>query len=117
DLLAAAGTIIYAGAATADSEISGEETPASGGAPAIPASLVSYKNLMRLDKILNDNRTPRQTKIIAGSRLTDTKVIGSGRVMYIGSDLVSVVRGMTDLFGKPAFISVQHYADAGTLLT
>ncbi|MDT9694268.1 hypothetical protein Q5762_39235, partial [Streptomyces sp. P9(2023)] len=53
DLLAAAGTIIYAGAATADSEISGEETPASGGAPAIPASLVSYKNLMRLDKILN----------------------------------------------------------------
>ncbi len=117
DLLAAAGTIIYAGAATADSEISGEETQASGGAPAIPASLVSYKNLMRLDKILNDNRTPRQTKIIAGSRLTDTKVIGSGRVMYIGSDLVSVVRGMTDLFGKPAFISVQHYADAGTLLT
>lgn len=117
DLLAAAGTIIYAGAATADSEISGEETPAAGGAPAIPASLVSYKNLMRLDKILNDNRTPRQTKIIAGSRLTDTKVIGSGRVMYIGSDLVSVVRGMTDLFGKPAFISVQHYADAGTLLT
>lgn len=117
DLLAAAGTIIYAGAATADSEISGEETPAAGGTPAIPASLVSYKNLMRLDKILNDNRTPRQTKIIAGSRLTDTKVIGSGRVMYIGSDLVSVVRGMTDLFGKPAFISVQHYADAGTLLT
>lgn len=117
DLLAAAGTIIYAGAATADSEISGEETPAAGGAPAIPASLVSYKNLMRLDKILNDNRTPRQTKIIAGSRLTDTKVIGSGRVMYIGSDLVSVVRGMTDLFGKPAFIPVQHYADAGTLLT
>ncbi len=117
DLLAAAGTIIYAGAATADSEISGEETKAVGGAPAIPASLVSYKNLMRLDKILNDNRTPRQTKIIAGSRLTDTKVIGSGRVMYIGSDLVSVVRGMTDLFGKPAFISVQHYADAGTLLT
>ena len=117
DLLAAAGTILYSGAATSDDEVTGEVVAAVPGAsPEIPASVASYKNLMRLDKILNDNRTPRQTKIISGSRLIDTKTIAAGRVAYIGSDLVSVIRGMTDLFGAPAFIPVQHYADATTLL-
>lgn len=116
DLLAAAGTILYSGAATSDDEITGEVVPAAGAVPEIPASIASYRNLMRLDKILNDNRTPRQTKIISGSRLIDTKTISAGRVAYIGSDLVAVVRGMTDLFGAPAFVAVQHYADATTLL-
>jgi N4-gp56 family major capsid protein len=36
--------------------------------------------------------------------------------MFIGSELVPVVRGMTDLFGQKAFIAVQHYADAGSVL-
>ncbi|MCF8861592.1 capsid protein [Agrobacterium phage OLIVR2] len=114
DLLAGAGTILYSGAATSDDEITGEEEVVGGAT--VPASVVSYKNLMRLDKILNDNRTPKQTKIISGSRLIDTKTIAGGRVAYHSSDLSIVLRGMTDLFGNPAFIPVQHYADAGTLL-
>lgn len=116
DLLAGAGTILYAGAAVADTDITGEETPASGTTPAIPASIVTYKNLMRLDRILNDNRTPKQTKVITGSRLVDTKTLPAARVMYIGSDLVPIIRGMTDLFGNPAFTPVQQYGDAGTIL-
>jgi hypothetical protein len=37
--------------------------------------LSDYKNLMRLDQILTDNRTPKQTTVITGSRLIDTKTI------------------------------------------
>lgn len=107
DLLAAAGTILYAGAATSDDEVTGE-----GATP----SVVSYKNLMRLDQILTDNRTPTQTTIITGSRMIDTRVIGSTRVMYVGSELVPELKAMKDLFGNKAFIEVQHYGDAGTLM-
>lgn len=116
DLLSAAGVVLYSGAATSDDEITGEETPAGGGNPAIPASLVTYRNLMRLDQILTDNRTPKQTKVITGSRLIDTKVIPAGRIAYVGSELVPLLKGMKDLFGNKAFIEVQHYGDAGTIL-
>lgn len=107
DLLAAAGVIVYAGAAVSDATITGE-----GATP----SLVSYKNLMRLDQILTDNRTPTQTTIITGSRLIDTKVVGATRVLYCGSELVPSLKEMKDLFGNKAFIEIQHYADAGTVL-
>ena len=117
DLLAAAGTVLFAGAATSNAEVTGEIVPAvPGTSPEIPASVVTYQNLMRLDQILNDNRTPKQTKIIVGSRMIDTKTIPSGRVMFIGSELVPLVRGMTDLFGNEAFIPVQQYGDAGTIM-
>lgn len=116
DLLAAAGTVLFAGAATSDATITGEVIPAGGGNPEIPASVVSYKNLMKLDQILTDNRTPTQTKIITGSRNIDTKVISGGRVMYVSSQLVPLLKGLKDLFGNKAFIEPQHYADAATLL-
>lgn len=107
DLLAGAGTILYAGAATQDIEVSGE-----GATP----SIVSYSNLIRLDQIMTDNRTPKQTTIINGSRNIDTRVIPSARVMYVGSELVPLLKGMKDLFENKAFIEVQHYADAGNVL-
>lgn len=107
DLLAGAGVVLYAGSATATSEITGE---------GLTPSVVSYRNLMRLDQILTDNRTPTSTKIITGSRLVDTKVIGATRVMYVGSELVPLLKAMKDLFDQKAFIEVQHYGDAGTLL-
>ena len=117
DLLAAAGTVLFAGAATSNAEVTGEVVPeVVGVSPEIPASVVTYQNLMRLDQILNENRTPKQTKIIVGSRMIDTKTIPSGRVMFIGSELVPLVRGMTDLFGNEAFIPVQQYGDAGTIM-
>jgi len=109
DLLAAAGTVLFAGAATSNVTVTGEQA-----APV--KSLVSYDNLVRLDQILTDNRTPKQTKVITGSRNIDTRVIGSGRVMYIGSELVPHLKKMTDSFGNKAFIEVQHYADAGNVL-
>lgn len=107
DLLASAGVELFAGAATADDEITGE-----GATP----SLVTYADLMRMDQILTDNRTPRNTTIITGSRFTDTRVIPASRILYVGSELVPHLKTMKDTFLNKAFIEVQHYADAGTLL-
>ena len=107
DLLAAAGVVVYAGAAAANNQVTAE-----GATP----SIVDYDDLSRLNTILNDNRTPKQTKVITGSRMIDTKTISSGRVMYIGSELESTVRRITDPFGNPAFVPVHQYADAGSIL-
>lgn len=107
DLLNAAGVTVWAGAAVANAEVTGE-----GATP----SVVVYDDLMRLNTILNDNRTPKQTKVITGSRMIDTKTINSGRVMYIGSELESTIKVMLDPFGNQAFIPVNQYADAGTLM-
>lgn len=106
DLLAAAGVVLFAGAATTTAQITGEGNE----------SVISYRNLMRLDQILTDNRTPKQTTVITGSRMMDTKVIPGGRIMFIGSELVPFLKGMKDLFNNKAFIEIQHYADAGTIL-
>ena len=100
DLLHGAGVVRYPGAATQDSEIDG-------------TAKITYGDLMRLAIDLDNNRTPKQTKVITGTRNVDTKTIAGGRVMYIGSELLPMLRGMTDLHGNPAFIPVQHYA-AGT---
>lgn len=107
DILSAAGVVLFAGAATSDATVTGE-----GATP----SVVTYQNLMRLDQILTDNRTPKQTTVINGSRLVDTVTLPAARVMFIGSELVPVMKGLKDLFNNKAFIPIQQYGDAGTIL-
>lgn len=107
DLLDGAATYLFAGEATADNEVTGEG--------AIP-SVVDYEDFVRLDQMLTDNNTPKQTTVITGSNYTDTRVIGSGRIMYVGSEVVPLIKRLTDPFGNAAFIPVQHYADAGNVL-
>jgi N4-gp56 family major capsid protein len=107
DLLLSAGVTIYAGAATSNGTVTGE-----GATP----SLVTYANLMRLDQTLTDNRTPKHTTVITGSRNVDTKTLGACRVLFVGSALVPHLRTLKDPFNNPAFIPVQQYGDAGTIL-
>lgn len=104
DLLNGAGVIKYAGVATQDSELTGEGADISE---------VSYDDLQRLAKDLYDNRTPKRTKVIVGSRLVDTRVVNSGLFMYCGSDMVATLSRMVDHHGNPAFVGVEHYAHAG----
>ena len=110
DLLANAGVILYSGAALDDDDMTAEV------AGPVPASTVTYASMMRLDAILTDNRTPKQTKVITGSRLVDTKVISAARVMFVGQEVVPLLRAMKDTFNNPAFVAIQHYGDAGTIL-
>ena len=106
DLLAAVGTTVWAGTSTTKATVTGEDDD----------SVVSYGDLIRLDQILTENRTPKQTKVITGSRLVDTKTIPAGRVMFVGSEIVPHLKAMKDLHNNPAFIPVQHYADASNVL-
>lgn len=99
DLLDAAGVIRYAGTAT---------TPYTLNASCV----VTYSDIMRLGIDLDNNLAEKGLKIIAGSRMTDTRTIPGARVMYIGSELLPTLKAMKDLHNNPAFIEVHKYADA-----
>jgi len=107
DLLNAAGIIRYGGAATQDSEITGESTDT--------ISLPTYEGLMKMGITLDDNKAPKNTKMITGSRLVDTLTIDNARYIYVGSELIPTLKRMKDLHGEKAFVEARHYAAAGTL--
>lgn len=109
DLLNAAGVVYYPGAATSNNTLDGSTSIAL-------ATEVEYGDLARLSVQLDNNRTPKHTKIISGSRMIDTKTIRAGRVMYIGSELIQTCERMVDYFSNQAFIPVNQYADAGMIL-
>lgn len=107
DLLNSAGVVYYGGDASSNGTMTGEDADTK--------SLITYADLQRLDIELNNNRCPKNTKIITGTRLTDTKTVPNARYMYIGSELQTVFEDMKDQFNNPAFISIEKYA-AGTTL-
>ena len=104
DLINSAGVIRYAGNATSNLTMGADD-------------LVSYGDLMRLSIDLDNNRTPKHTKVITGTRMVDTKVIPAARVLYMGSELLPTVKAMKDLHNNPAFISVEKYAAGGNTVT
>lgn len=103
DLLNSPGVIKYAGNATSNATIDA-------------ADMVTYGDLLRLSIDLDNNRTPKNTTVITGSRMVDTMTVPACRVMYIGSELLPTLRAMKDLHGNEAFIPVQKYGAAGTTL-
>jgi len=104
DLLNAAGVVKFAGDATTDAELDG-------------ADEVTYGDLLRLQIDLDNNRTPKHTKVLTGTRMVDTRTIPACRVMYVGSELQPLLEGMVDLHGDKAFIPVEKYAAGGNVLT
>lgn len=104
DLLNAAGVIRYAGNATSKVTIDSSD-------------IVSYSDLMHLSIDLDNNRTPKHTTVITGSRLVDTRVVPSARILYIGSELLPTIKAMKDLHNNPAYIEVQKYQAAGAAVT
>jgi N4-gp56 family major capsid protein len=108
DLITGAGVVRYAGAATSNATMSGETDAVCE---------IDFNDLSRLNIDLDNNRCPKRTKIISGSRMVDTKVINSARVLYIGSEMQPTFENMKDPFDNPAFIPLAKYAAAGTELT
>lgn len=104
DLLNSAGVVKYAGGATANAEVGSDD-------------VVSYGDLMRLSIDLDNNRTPKQTKVITGTRMVDTKTLPGARIIYCGSELLPTLKAMKDLHNNPAFISVEKYAAGGNTVT
>jgi len=103
DLINSAGVVRFGGAATSNATVDS-------------TSVVDYGDLLRLSITLDDNRTPKQSKVITGTRMVDTRTIAGGRVLYCGSELQPTLEAMTDLHGNQAFIGVHHYAAGSTIL-
>ena len=107
DLLMGAGVVMFAGDATAEAEMS----PEAG-----EIDEVVYDDFVKLGIEMFNNRTPKQTKLISGSRMIDTRVIDGGWVMFVGSELIPTLRRLTDYFSEKALIETKYYASAGNIL-
>jgi N4-gp56 family major capsid protein len=107
DLINSAGINKYCGTATRNVGMIGTTND-------VGANLVTYLDLMRLSIDLDNNRTPKKTTVITGTRMVDTKTLPACRIAYIGSELLPTFKAMKDLHNNPAFISVEKYAAGGT---
>ena len=108
DLLDAAGVSLFAGGGTTMADIN----PNGAGTN---KCVVSYKDLQKINITLDDNKCPKSTKMITGSRMIDTRVVTAARYCYVGSELLLTLEGMKDLFDKQAWKSVETYAKAGNV--
>ena len=104
DLLTSAGVVKFAGNATKNSEVGADD-------------LVTYGDIMRLGIDLDNNRTPKHTNVITGTRMVDTKTVPAARIMYVGSELLPTLKAMKDLHNNQAFIPVEKYQAGGNTVT
>lgn len=102
DLINNAGVVKYAGAADSIATVD--------------ATAITYLDLLRLNIDLDNNRCPKQTTMITGTRRIDTATIRGARVLYIGTELQPTIEAMVDLHGERAFIPVQKYAAGGMVM-
>lgn len=110
DLLNAADTKVFPGNATSMATMSGHNTKASDNA------VIDLASLKKLSITLDDNRTPKRTTLIKGSRMIDTRTISNSRICFIGSELQIHLSEMKDTFDNPAFVPIEQYADAATIM-
>ena len=103
DLINSAGVVRYAGNAVSTVTVDSGD-------------VVDYDDLLRLSIELDNNRTPKQTKVITGTRMVDSRTIAGGRVLYCGTELLPTLEAMTDLHGNAAYIQVHQYAAGTTVL-
>ena len=104
DLLTSASTVRFANGAVSTAAIG-------------VTNIVTYSDLMHMSIDLDNNRTPKGTTVITGTRMVDTKTIPACRIMYMGSELLPTIKAMKDLHNNPAFISVEKYAAGGHTVT
>ena len=116
ELLQAAGVIRFTGDATSTSTISGDKNTTAGSVNFNEArDMVGYDDLVKLSIELDNNRTPKNTKIITGSRMIDTRVVNAARYMYVGSELLPSLMRLKDYHGERAFLPVAQYGAAATI--
>lgn len=101
DLIQGAGVVHYCGIATNDGSVTGEGSD---------VSKIEYADLMRVSITLDDNSTPRQTKMLTGVNLTNTRTLPAARIIYIGSELQVQFEKMKDFHNEAAFKPVHEYA-------
>ena len=112
DLLTGAGVVRFTGSASSVATLTGGNT-AAGAAGTLDT--VQYDDLVKLSIELDNNRCKKNTTVITGSRMVDTKVVNAARYAYIGSELIPSFMKMVDYHNVKAFLPVAQYGSAGTL--
>ena len=73
----------------------------------------TIRDLIRLDTELDNNKCPRDTKVIVGSTLVDTKTVAAARYMFISPDVKMDFMAIKALNGTDdAFIPIEQYQAA-----
>ena len=104
ELINGAGINYFSGDATTIATVDATSTP-------------TLRDLINLDTELDNNKCPKDTKIIAGSKLTDTKTVAAARYMFISPDMKLDFMSIEALDStatnpKMAFVPVEQYSDA-----
>lgn len=102
ELINGAGVNYFGGTATTVATVDGESVP-------------TIQDLIRLDTELDNNKCPRDTKVITGSRMIDTKTVAAARYMFISPDVKMDFMSIKALNGTDdAFVPVEQYEGASS---
>lgn len=100
ELINGAGVVYYAGDANSVGTVDKSCVP-------------TLQDLIRIDTELDNNKCPKDTTIIAGSNLIDTRTVQAARFMFISPDMKMDFMSIKALNGSDdAFVPVEQYAKA-----
>ncbi|MCF6330295.1 MAG: N4-gp56 family major capsid protein [Sulfurimonas sp.] len=109
ELIDKAGVVFNAGSGQ-DRTLDGSNTDDSDLLTIDNTSVPNIRDLIRLDIELDNNKCPRDTKVIVGSNYVDTKTIASARYMFISPDVKMDFMSIKALNGADdAFIPLNKY--------
>jgi len=111
ELVNGAGVVYYAGTTGLDEDTSDANTDEL--ATIDETSVPTLRDLIRIDTELDNNKCPRDTKIITGSTMVDTKTVAAARYMFISPDVKMDFMSIKALNGvDDAFIPIEQYQGA-----
>lgn len=71
---------------------------------------ITYNDLVKIAKILQENRVPKSYSMFTGSTNVDTRTVAGGWTLYVGPEMRPTFMAMTDMHNRPAFVPVEQYA-------
>ena len=113
DMLSGAN-VYYVGSAVARDEV-GQDTTSTTGADDAD-SLMSYDDVRKVIATLVSNRAKKFTSLVTGSTKVDTRTVNASYVGIVGPEIKYDLQGIADMHGRPAWIPVNQYGSAATLM-
>lgn len=106
--------VFYVGSAVSRLTVGQDTTNTAGTDDA--DSLISYDDVRKVVATLVSNRAKKFTSIVTGSTKIDTKTVNASYVGIVGPEVKYDLQGIADMHGRPAFIPVNQYGSAATLM-
>ena len=111
ELVNGAGVVYYAGTTGLDEDTTDVNTDEL--ATINETSIPTMRDLIRIDTELDMNKCPRDTKVITGSTMVDTKTVAGARYMFISPDVKMEFMSIKALNGTDdAFVPIEQYQGA-----